>query len=314
MNEDANPKFELSTLPKGCSDDEILNEIKRVDKTVRGKYLTTADFNKFSKIHSSTIRHRFGGWQCALEKAGISEKYCGIKVTEKMRQQSKRLSNEQVLQELRRIAKCLGQDYVTQENVNNNSEIISSSTIGYRFGSWSQGIKKAGLKDSPGYNRTFSEDELFENILTVWAYYGRQPLYRELQIEPSKISPKTYEYRFGSWRKALEAFVLKMNQGYQDTKPISGQDNAVTAISLETKAIISSSENRRNISLGLRYKVLKRDNFKCVRCGRSPSTTLGLELQVDHKLPYSVGGKTVLENLETKCSECNVGKGNRFSE
>jgi 5-methylcytosine-specific restriction endonuclease McrA len=105
-----------------------------------------------------------------------------------------------------------------------------------------------------------------------------------------------------------------MNQGYNETKPISGQDNTETGIILEAKEITLSPENRRNISLGLRYKVLKRDNFRCVRCGRSPSTTVGLELEIDHKLPYSAGGRTVLENLETKCSDCNIGKGNRFSE
>jgi hypothetical protein len=314
MNKDVSPKFELSTLPRGCSNDDIFNEIKRVDIIVGKKYLTIADFDKYSKIHSSTIRHRFGGWQSVLEKAGIGGKYCGIRITEKMRQQSKRLSDEQILCELRRIATNLGQDYITQENIDTSSEIISSSTVVYRFGSWSEGLKRAGLEDSPGYNRRFSEDELFENILKVWTHYGRQPFYREIKKEPSTISPKTYESRFGSWRKALEAFVLKMNQENNEIKLISKQEHTETGIILKTKLQTVSSEDRRDIPLGLRYKVLKRDNFRCVRCGRSPATTLGLELEIDHKLPYSDGGKTVLENLETKCSDCNIGKGNRFSE
>lgn len=314
MDKDISPKFELNTLPRGCSNDDILNEIKRVNIIVGKKYLTTADFDKYGKIHSSTVRHRFGGWQICLEKAGIGERYSGIRITEKMRQQSKLLSDEQVLRELRRIATNLGQDYVTQENIDNSSEIISGSTVVYRFGSWSKGVERAGLNDSPGYNRKFSEDELFENILKVCTHYGRQPFYRELKKEPSTISPKTYESRYGSWRKALEAFIIKMNQENNEIKPVSNQAHTETGIILEGKTPSLPSEYRRDISLGLRYKGLKRDNFRCVRCGRSPATTLGLELEIDHKLPYSAGGKTLLENLETKCSECNIGKGNKFSE
>ncbi|NTV30014.1 MAG: HNH endonuclease [Candidatus Omnitrophica bacterium] len=44
------------------------------------------------------------------------------------------------------------------------------------------------------------------------------------------------------------------------------------------------------------------------------ATYVGLELHVDHKEPFSKQGKTVLENLETKCRDCNLGKGNRHSE
>ena len=74
------------------------------------------------------------------------------------------------------------------------------------------------------------------------------------------------------------------------------------------------SEDRRGICLSLRYKVLSRDNFRCVRCGRSPAINPGVELHVDHKQPFSKQGKTIMENLETKCKECNLGKSNRHSE
>ena len=66
----------------------------------------------------------------------------------------------------------------------------------------------------------------------------------------------------------------------------------------------------RNINLRLRYKVLKRDNFKCVICGRSPAKDQNIELHVDHIIPYSKGGETVIENLRTLCSDCNLGKSN----
>lgn len=57
--------------------------------------------------------------------------------------------------------------------------------------------------------------------------------------------------------------------------------------------------------LGLRFEILKRDNFKCVYCGRTPETT---ELQVDHVIPKSKGGGNNVENLVTSCRFCNLGK------
>lgn len=64
----------------------------------------------------------------------------------------------------------------------------------------------------------------------------------------------------------------------------------------------------RNISDKLRYQVLKRDNFKCCACGASPAKDPDVELHVDHIIPWSKGGETILENLQTLCSRCNIGK------
>ncbi|MEW6748894.1 MAG: HNH endonuclease [Candidatus Micrarchaeota archaeon] len=55
---------------------------------------------------------------------------------------------------------------------------------------------------------------------------------------------------------------------------------------------------------------MKRDNFKCKKCGRSPATDQSVILHVDHIKPYSKGGETTIENLETLCSVCNIGKSN----
>jgi hypothetical protein len=311
-------KFELNTLPRDCSDDDIITEIRRVASIVGKKILTTTDFDKYSKIHSSTIRRRFGGWQKVLEKAGINEKYSGKIVSGKMKtQQTKNLTNDEVLNELRRIAKELNRDFITQEDVNNNSEIMAASAVAYRFGSWLKGLEKTGLKKSTQYRRKFSEEELFENILNVWTHYGRQPYYREMGIAPSTISPGTYENRFGSWRNALEAFVGKMNQEDSNDKFIKNtpdiQEQSEPRRERQISCNVHNGDNR-SINLSLRYKVLSRDNFRCVRCGRSPATDTNVELHVDHKQPSSKQGKTTLENLETKCKECNLGKSNRYIE
>lgn len=64
------------------------------------------------------------------------------------------------------------------------------------------------------------------------------------------------------------------------------------------------------MTAGLRTKVMRRDSFRCRMCGASQSE--GITLHVDHILPVSHGGLTVLENLQTLCAPCNLGKGNSF--
>lgn len=60
------------------------------------------------------------------------------------------------------------------------------------------------------------------------------------------------------------------------------------------------------IAQGVRFDVLRRDNFTCVYCGRSsPAVTL----EVDHKIPVVAGGSDEKENLHTACFDCNRGKG-----
>lgn len=79
----------------------------------------------------------------------------------------------------------------------------------------------------------------------------------------------------------------------------------------KTKPQTANSQNRsRKISDKLRYKVLKRDNFKCRICGASPAKDPTIELHIDHIIPWSKGGETTLENLQTLCSKCNLGKSN----
>ncbi|WP_349257294.1 HNH endonuclease [Novimethylophilus sp.] len=52
------------------------------------------------------------------------------------------------------------------------------------------------------------------------------------------------------------------------------------------------------------------ETVTCCACGASPAISLGVELHVDHIVPWSKGGETVLENLQTLCSMCNLGKSN----
>jgi 5-methylcytosine-specific restriction endonuclease McrA len=58
----------------------------------------------------------------------------------------------------------------------------------------------------------------------------------------------------------------------------------------------------------VRWRILKRDEYRCVLCGRSPATHAGLSLQIDHVIPVSRGGGDEEANLRTLCGECNNGR------
>lgn len=59
----------------------------------------------------------------------------------------------------------------------------------------------------------------------------------------------------------------------------------------------------------LRYAILLRDRFTCKGCGRSPNKGDEIKLHVDHVVAIALGGKTIPENLQALCDECNLGKG-----
>ncbi|HIY39301.1 MAG TPA: HNH endonuclease, partial [Candidatus Agathobaculum merdigallinarum] len=71
-----------------------------------------------------------------------------------------------------------------------------------------------------------------------------------------------------------------------------------------------SRKTRRDINLRLRFRVMQRDNFKCCICGASPANDPTVVLHIDHIMPWSKGGETIMENLQTLCSKCNLGKSN----
>nr|BAV59416.1 type II restriction enzyme [Candidatus Endomicrobium sp. MdDo-005] len=63
-----------------------------------------------------------------------------------------------------------------------------------------------------------------------------------------------------------------------------------------------------DFTLKQKRKILKRDGYKCVVCGKSAAD--GIELQVDHIKPKDLGGKAIIENGQTLCAKHNYRKKN----
>jgi hypothetical protein len=125
---------------------------------------------------------------------------------------------------------------------------------------------------------------------------------------PSRVGVKAYKIRWGTWRKALQAFIERVNQ---DSLSETGQAEIREEPLINDSNAIKINRTSRAIPLGLRYTILVRDRFRCIICGRSPATSLNVNLHVDHIKAWANGGETVLENLRSLCSDCNLGKGCR---
>lgn len=208
------------------------------------------------------------------------------------------ITDEELLTELKRVASELNKTAVSREE-NDERGKYGTTTYIRRFGSWFNALEKAGLEKT----RTpmnLPEEDLFQNLEEIWIKLGRQPRYAEVQKPLSKYHAGTYENRFGTWRKALEAFVAFVNNEER-----ASSEEAIKSIDVEPSTL---HKTKRGINWRIRFIVMRRDNFKCKNCGRSPATDPSIILHVDHIKAWANGGETVLENLQTLCSKCNIGK------
>lgn len=193
--------------------------------------------------------------------------------------------------------------------VYNEHGCFNASTLIRRFGSWSKVLEMAQLSPSRS-PINISNHELFDNFKKVWIYLGRQPRYSELHSPLSLYSSSTYTNRFGSWNSMLVAFEDYINSDTEDDLVCTKVEGQL----LKSNLLNIHHKTKREISDRLRFKILMRDGFTCKSCGKSPINELGVELHVDHIIPWSMGGETVEDNLITKCKQCNLGKGNAFDK
>jgi hypothetical protein len=209
----------------------------------------------------------------------------------KLKPWNRGISNAELLADLCRVANMLGKKTVKYDEYKTYG-LCASRTFETRFGSWNGALFAAGLEIVRRYD--ISDEELFENMEFVWRTLGRQPRREDFKKPISIFSKGVYERRFGGWRSALEKFVAYANA---DSPP---------ALSARLPAVSGASP--RFPDLRLRWRVLKRDSFRCRSCGRSPAIEQGVVLHVDHIIPWSKGGQTAYENLQTLCERCNLGK------
>jgi hypothetical protein len=246
---------------------------------VPDRALTIALFEKHARVGRSTVIRRFGNWAHALQAAGLANRL-SENVGARGAHPSRRMTDNDVLRELRELAVRLGKTALTVEDVKAHLP-FSGETLRRRWGSSRGAFEAAGLSPT-SFGRRYTGDECFENLLNVWTRYARPPKYREMGLAPSRVGGKAYIQRFGTWNKTLAAFVERANREPDGSAHPAPIEPTVQLVHSER-----SIRDGRDIPLGLRFQVLRRDMFKCVLCGDNPPRNSSCVLHVDHVILWS---------------------------
>jgi hypothetical protein len=297
-------KYELEPDNRNCTDDVLLEDLREIAKQLGKQSLTKDDYNEHGRFCAAAMQKRFGSWNKALVLSGLTK--------------SKRMNipKEELLDDLGRVASELGLCTITQEDYGRYGK-FSYRVFSKRFGGWSLALAAARLKPTVSKSTSTTED-LLENMAAVWERLGRQPRKSDFGKSLSRFGPKPYLRIYGSWRNALEAFVLAANAGGNVTPPKTNEKKHLPSLCsssfeplplpVSSSAPVVNRRTSRSPSWRLQHLVMKRDHFACQNCGAAPAKNPAVNLHLDHKNPWSKGGETTFDNLVTLCSVCNGGK------
>jgi hypothetical protein len=283
-------RYELEPDNRNCSDEVLLDDLRAVARRLGKSSLTKEEYGKHGRFSPATITNRIG-WNRALGKAGLAV------------QKRNNIPRDEMAADLKRVAEFLGAKTVTMREYSAHGG-FANCTLAREFGSWANALAAAGLQ-STGWKPKATEDELLQNMAAVWEHVGRQPCQSDFRPPISTFSRDAYVRRYGSWRKALEAFVASANDPQEGGDPVD--DSAPLPPPADGVHKEVSRKTPRTAGWRLRHLVMRRDNFRCRHCGavQSPPNVV---LHIDHILPWSKGGETVMSNLQTLCNMCNIGK------
>src|SRR5579862_1573537 len=139
-------------------------------------------------------------------------------------------------------------------------------TIVRRFGSWRGALAKVGVKGVRC--RECTNEELMDDLERVWRELGRRPGATQV-ARRGQFSPTPYQRRWGSVERACRR-LARYHRGQisraELLRPDCGRKGGL-------------------IRPELRWRILKRDRFRCMACGNCPATDSSIELEVDHIHP-----------------------------
>ncbi|MGB9587379.1 MAG: homing endonuclease associated repeat-containing protein, partial [Armatimonadota bacterium] len=177
--------------PRKWPDEVLLDEVRRVATLVDGPVLKTTDFTRLAGVSATTVAKRFGGWQAALERAGVGHLHSG--------QSPRRYSDQELLEEVRRVAKLVGKPSLGRKDFTLHST-IPGSALTRRFGGWHATFKRAGV----GIVEPVPTEVLLEEVRRVAQIVGKPVLTSTNFAKHSEFAAETIRRRFKNWRDVLE--------------------------------------------------------------------------------------------------------------
>lgn len=164
-------------------------------------------------------------------------------------------------------------------------------------------IRQSSLNYLSDYSKLFSIDSIPRNL----PWYIQEKDYKRIEYSQLKANNVCIDIDMDiiiSWRYIS----AKGRNEYHNTSVFHVID-VITALEQARKKDEyenSVARQRSMMTRKIRVRILERDGYRCVLCGRGAKD--GVKLEVDHKKPVSKGGLTIESNLQTLCRECNRGK------
>jgi len=203
------------------------------------------------------------------------------------------ITDDQILDSLKSYLRDHGNKPFTTSTYDGwSKKICTSGTISKRFGGWRNALRRIGIEKGVQAFK-YTVKELLDNLEIVWRTLGYPPGKRRLREYGYGISERPYVNRWGSVRNACRLLAQ-----YKE-----GEISEVDLLGLE------ANTKRGSIPLKIRWEILKRDNYRCVKCGSRPPDVI---LEIDHIVPVSKRGNNSASNLQTLCNRCNQGKKDRL--
>jgi 5-methylcytosine-specific restriction endonuclease McrA len=166
------------------------------------------------------------------------------------------------------------------------------------MGTWNAALKAAGLETAV-FNAVPVE-ELMQSFAELWRQLGRQPTAADFDRGYGRYSKTPYFKRYKTFGNLLAHFAAWA--GVKATVVRSRTNFRPAEPQPPIRQTSRKPTSRQQI------QVLMRDGATCRICGARPEN--GATLEVDHIIPWSKGGETVLENLQVLCKHCNRTKHN----
>ena len=169
------------------TNEEVLNQLR--DFLKRNGNITVNSFKADKTVCAvNTVIRRFGSWNKALKKIGLTPK--------------EKYTKEEIVEQLKDCYRRNGK--VTVHIFDADKTLCSSSVVLDRFGSWTKALEEVGL---PQNEYHYTKEEIAEQLRDHYKRNGKINS-KTISSDETVCSVSTVKKFFGSWEKAMKELEL----------------------------------------------------------------------------------------------------------
>lgn len=315
-----NSLIELMKFKESHTDKEFLENLAAVAKKLNKTSLTQSDYNncRISFASSMTIKRRFGKWNIALEKAGLS-------VLKEMD-----IKPEKLMLNLYKVTEILGTPNFSKEDLVKPNSAYSVSAYRKVFGNWTNArrgfekflkskINKQSSKEINQIDYTLRRNHDTSKKITTLLATEIKNKFKYICSEKGCKCGEVIGNNGKEFYKKLHVVHIKpWDEGGETISKnltvLCEKHYKESLKKLQKKQVVKIEKiptRSRRIDPKVREEVLRRDKHRCVHCKMGPfekAPKYCKKIVIDHKKPFSKGGTNDIKNLQVLCEKHNLEK------